>query len=183
MTFRRTIKNIAICALLTGTTATFAHVVLDEPAALAGTSYKAVFRVGHGCDGAPTNAITVFLPPGFAGAKPMPKPGWTLTTWQEKLVVPYKSHGKTVTEDVVQIRWSANARENWLPEAYYDEFVLRGGLPSTAGPLWFRVLQGCENASLDWAQIPASGTSTKGLKSPAALLDVIPSGPAGEHQH
>ena len=171
-----------MCGLLLAAQAGFAHVVLDEPAALAGTSYRASFRVGHGCNGSPTTAIKVFLPAGFQGAKPMPKPGWALSTRVEKLAKPYNSHGKTVTEDVVEIAWTANSKDNWLPDAWYDEFVLRGGLPAEGGPLWFRVLQTCENGSLDWSRIPASGTSTKGLKAPAVLLEVIPSGPAA-HQH
>lgn len=33
-----------------------------------------------------------------------------------------------------------------------------------------------------WVEVPASGASTKGLKFPAALLDVSESGAAG-HQH
>lgn len=160
----------------------FSHVVLADPAALAGTSYRAAFRVGHGCEGSPTTAISVFVPAGFMGAKPMPKPGWMLSTRKEKLAQPYDNHGKTVTEDVVEITWTATSRDSWLSDAWYDEFVLRGGLPTEAGPLWFRVLQTCEQGRLDWAQIPANGTSTQGLKAPAVLLELIPSGSTG-HQH
>jgi uncharacterized protein YcnI len=174
--------SIAISLTLIGIQPTFSHVVLQDPAALAGTSYRASFRVGHGCEGSPTTGIQVFLPAGFQGAKPMPKPGWTLTTRKEKLPQPYTSHGRTVTEDVVGVSWTATSRESALPDAWYDEFVLRGSLPAKAGALWFRVLQTCEKGAIDWAQIPVTGTSTKGLKSPAALLEIIESGPAG-HQH
>ena len=48
--------------------------------------------------------------------------------------------------------------------------------------MWFKVLQTCEKGSIDWAEVPASGTSTKGLKTPAALLEIIPSDHAG-HAH
>jgi uncharacterized protein YcnI len=138
-------KTIAACALLTASVASYAHIVLSEPAALAGTSYRATLRVGHGCDGSPVTALRVTLPAGFMGAKPMPKAGW-------------------------------------LPDAYYDEFVLRGGLPSTTEPMWFKVKQTCEKGNIDWAETPAAGTSTHGLKYPAALLEIIESGPAG-HAH
>jgi uncharacterized protein YcnI len=160
----------------------FPHVVLAEPAARAGTSYRAVFRVGHGCEGSPTTGIKVLLPAGFQGAKPMPKPGWALSTRLEKLAKSYNSHGKTVTEDVVEISWTASTKDNWLPDAWYDEFVLRGGLPAEAGPLWFRLLQTCEKGSIDWAQVPTAGASTKGLKAPAVLLDILPAEPH-KHQH
>lgn len=182
MKLLKTIKTIAACALLTCANAVFAHVVLGEPAALVGTSYRATLRVGHGCEGSPVTALRVTIPAGFMGAKPMPKPGWVLSLKTEKLAKPYQYHGKTVSEDVREITWMATSKEYWLLDAYYDEFVLRGGLPASAGPMWFKVLQTCEIGSIDWAEVPASGTSTKGLKAPAALLEVIESGPAG-HSH
>lgn len=175
-------RLVLALALFAGATASFAHIVLDEPAALAGRSYKAALRVGHGCEGSPTTAIKVLIPAGFQGAKPMPKAGWTLSTTVAKLAKPYDSHGKTITEDVAEITWTASSKGSWLPDAWYEEFVLRGGLPTDAGPMWFKVLQICEKGHNDWVQVPASGTSTQGLKTPAALLEVVESGPAG-HQH
>lgn len=159
-----------------------AHIVLEDQAALAGSSYRATFRVGHGCSGSPTTAIRVLLPAGVRGAKPMPKAGWALAVRREVLAQPYESHGKTVREDVVEISWTASAPEHALPDAWYDEFVLRATLPTQAGPLWFRVQQSCASGRLDWADIPAQGTSTRGLKAPAVLLDVLPSGMTG-HGH
>lgn len=175
-------KLIAAYALLTVATASFAHIVLAEPAAQANTSYRATFRVGHGCEGSPVTALRVTLPAGFMGAKPMPKAGWVLSTKSEKLAKSYVSHGKTITDDVTEITWTAASKDSWLPDAYYDEFVLRGGLPSVVGPMWFKVLQTCEKGSIDWAETPAAGTSTKGLKYPAALLELTEAGSAG-HQH
>jgi len=163
-------------------TAAQAHVVLDEPVALAGTYYKASLRVGHGCSGSSTTAIKVLIPEGLQGAKPMPKPGWVLSTRSAPLAKPYTSHGKLIERDVVDITWTAASREAALPDAYFDEFVLRGQLPAQAGPMWFKVLQTCEQGSLDWAQIPDAGTATRGLKSPAALLEVLPS-ESVQHQH
>lgn len=175
-------KIIAACALFTVAGASFAHVVLAEPAALAGTSYRATLRVGHGCDGSPVTALRVTLPTGFMGAKPMPKAGWVLAVTSAKLAKPYDSHGKTITDDVTEITWTAASKDSWLPDAYYDEFVLRGGLPHAAGPAWFKVLQTCEKGSIDWAEIPAEGRSTKGLKYPAALLEIKAAEPAA-HAH
>lgn len=175
------IKFAVIACLLLAARAGFAHIVLAEPAAPAGTSYRATFRVGHGCDGSATTAIKVFIPDGFRGAKPMPKPGWILSTRREKLAQPYDSHGKTITDDVVEVTWTAAGRDHGLPDAWYDEFILRGSLPADEGPRWFRVLQTCEHGQLDWAQIPPSGTSTRGLKTPAVLLEVQPAEAAHRH--
>ena len=160
-----------------------AHVVLQDGAAAANSSYRATFRVGHGCDGEPTTSMRVLLPAGFNGAQPMPKPGWTLRTVTGPLALPYESHGKKYTEGVLEISWTANSADNALPHAYYDEFVLRGSTPAKPGPLWFKVLQSCAKGSNDWVEVPTRGTSTKGLKMPAALLEVLDVQAAGGHAH
>jgi uncharacterized protein YcnI len=91
-----------------------------------------------------------------------------------------------VTEDVVEISWRAAQRDAWLADAHYDEFIVRGRLPASTGPVWFKVLQTCETGQLDWSQIPAKGTDTQGLKTPAARLDLepVPTRPPGKaHGH
>jgi uncharacterized protein YcnI len=178
-----TIKSIAACALSMAAGASFSHVVLQDGAAAAGTSYRAVLRVGHGCDNSATTGLRVTIPAGFNGAQPMPKPGWTVVTKIGKLAAPYESHGKTYTEGVLEITWTANGPEHALPAAYYDEFVLRGTTPAKPGPIWFPVVQSCEKGVNAWVDVPASGNSTKGLKSPAALLEVLDIQAAGEHAH
>jgi uncharacterized protein YcnI len=184
--FSFALKFVAAVVMFTGASASFSHIVLDEKAALAGTSYRAVLRVGHGCDGAPTTALRVTIPADLRGAKPMPKAGWVLSTQVGKLAKPYDDHGKPVTEGLTEITWTAASKDSALPDAYYDEFVLRGNLPNAAGPMWFKVLQTCEKGFTDWAEVPVSGTSTNALKSPAALLEIIGDGlpaAAGGHQH
>ena len=159
-----------------------AHIVLTEPQAVAGSYYKATLRVGHGCNGAATHGLVVQVPAGFEGAKPQPKVGWSITTRKAQLSKPYISHGKTVTDDVVELRWTATHKDNALPDEQFDEFAFMGRLPNQAGPLWVKVLQVCENSQNDWSDIPNQGTSTRGLKSPAALLDVQ-AAPKHEHHH
>ena len=151
------LKIIAALAIITPATAVFAHITLENQTALAGRSYKAVFKVGHACEGSPTTAIRVTLPAGFTGAKPMPKVGWRLDIKTAKLAVPYDNHGKLVTDDVSEITWTAASKDSYLPETNYDEFVLRGSLPKSEGAMWFKVLQTCDRGSNDWSQIPASG--------------------------
>lgn len=182
------IKIIAAYACITTACAVFAHISLETKQAAPGSTYKAVLQVGHGCNGAATTAIAVQIPPGFQGAKPYPKAGWTVTLQRALLAVPYDNHGKQVTEDVSHITWTASNKEAALPDAFFDDFMLRGKLPDTAGPLWFKVLQTCEAGSNAWVEVPANGTSTQGLKAPAALLNVqLPDNAAqpkpAEHKH
>jgi uncharacterized protein YcnI len=176
-------KNLFIACLLAGAAAcASAHVSLEQGKASAGAPYKAAFRIGHGCDGSATHTVSVTLPAGFRGAKPMPKAGWTLALRKAPLAQPYSSHGRTVTDDVVEVTWKAATREAWLADAHYDEFTLRGQLPDTPQALWFKVQQLCERGELHWADVPAAGTSTRGLKAPAVLLEVTPAEAKG-HSH
>ena len=165
-------KTLLACAIAAAAVPAFSHIALETPSAAAGSNYKAVFQVGHGCQGSATTGVTVQIPAGFHGAKPYPKAGWALTTEIGKLAKPYDSHGKQVVEGVTNVSWMAG-KEAALQDAFFDEFIVRGKLPDSTGPLWFTVLQTCENGSADWSEVPASGTSTKGLKLPAPLLEVV----------
>ena len=158
-----------------------AHIVLTDQLALAGSYYKGTLRVGHGCGDESTTAIVVKIPAGFEGAKPQPKFGWALSIKKEPLSEPYKSHGKTITDDVVEIRWEANNKDFYLPNEQFDEFSFFTHLPAKPGAYWVSVRQECTKGINDWVEVPTSGTSTKGLKTPAALLELIPS--QGQHEH
>jgi periplasmic copper chaperone A len=172
-----TLKFIALCAGLMPAMQAFSHITLEQPQVETGANYKAVLRVGHGCEGLPTTALRVQLPAGFQGAKPMPKPGWALQTTVSKLAVPYDNHGKQITEDVSEITWTAQSPLAALPDSQYDEFILRGRAAMPAGAAWFKVTQLCQEGSKTgsnpWTEIPAQGTSTRGIKYPAALLNVV----------
>lgn len=175
-------RTVAALLLATLARSAGAHVVLEQPHATTGQSYKAVLVVSHGCAGQPTHTVTVRIPPGFRGAKPMPKPGWTLAVKRAPLAEPYVSHGRTVTEDAVEIAWTARSVPDALADAHHDEFVLRGQIAAAPGPMWFQVRQDCPAGQLDWREIPADGgTSTQGLKAPAALLRVEPGEAAPLH--
>lgn len=45
--------------------------------------------------------------------------------------------------------------------------------PRQTGPVWINVLQRCGGASIHWADAPAQGISTEGMKTPAVLLQVV----------
>ncbi|WP_343626192.1 YcnI family protein [Roseateles puraquae] len=156
-----------------------AHITLDQPTAPAGSSYRATFKVGHGCDGAATTAITITLPDGLRGAKPMPKPGWTLTTTRRPLKAPYESHGKTIADELAEVHWTANTPADALPDAWYDEFVVRASLPAEPGELLFAVRQTCTEGEWHWAEKP-SATNPK-PRAPAVKLVVQPAASQPHH--
>lgn len=158
-------------ALILAATPAAAHVTLEKEEAPAESAYKAVLRVGHGCEGHPTTAIRVRIPEGMIAVKPMPKPGWTIEIKKEKYQRPYDYFGEELTEGVTEISWSGSE----LPDDYYDEFVFRGRLtelePGTM--LSFPIVQECTEGVHRWIEIPAAGQEPDELDEPAPQLTII----------
>ncbi len=159
------LSRIALAVLAFSLPAAQAHVVLEYQVAPAGSSYKATFKVGHGCDRSPTRQVSVDLPVGVKNAKPMPKPGWS------------------VEVQPTRITWTARTAADMLPHDHYDEFVLVARMPEQPGTLWWPVRQVCESGRHDWVEVPRPGQNPHDLKSPAALLEILPGGSAGGHKH
>jgi len=162
-------KRIFLFAAFCAAPLAHAHVTIDPPSAAAGAYQRLAFRVGHGCEGSATTSITVQIPEGVLGAKPMPKPGWTIAITEGKLATPVQSHGKTVTTRVAELSW----RGGPLPDAYYDEFVMQVKLPDAPGRYPFKVAQVCEKGRVDWTATPAAGTHAD---TPAPVLEVLAPG-------
>ena len=149
----------------------FAHVSLEVGKAAVGSTYKAVLRVPHGCDGNATTSIRVKIPEGFLTAKPQPEAGWTLDITTGKYAKIYELYGSPVTEGATEITWSGGN----LPDAQYEEFVFRGTLAADLPAdttLYFPVIQTCTTGEEDWIDTSGSedGTPAPGLKltAPAA---------------
>lgn len=148
-----------------------AHITLSQPEATAGGSYKATFRVGHGCEGAPTTAVRIRIPEGVIAVKPQPKPGWEITLTTGKYARTYTRFGAEVSEGVTEVAFTGGN----LPDAYYDEFVLSTYLPASleAGTLWFPVVQECPDGAAErWIEIPVEGQPEP--EGPAPGLKIVP---------
>jgi len=175
----RTMFTIAAACALAATIPSFAqaHVTLEVQQAAAGSTYKGVMRVPHGCEGAPTQVVRVKIPDGVTAVKPQPKAGWQLATVKGKLAQPIKdSHGNAVTEGVIEVIWSGGN----LPDDQYDEFVLRMSLPKTPdATVYFPVVQECSKGAERWIEIPAAGQKAGDLKFPAPQLKLT--APTGGH--
>ncbi|RWN30411.1 YcnI family protein [Mesorhizobium sp.] len=156
-----------------GTSAAFAHITLETQEAAVGSTYKAVLRVPHGCDGKATTAVRVQIPEGVISVKPMPKPGWTLQVKKGRYEKSYQLHGQEVSNGVKEVDWSGGS----LPDEFYDEFVFRGTLAADlpAGQtLYFPVVQECDGAAERWIEIPAAGQDEEALEYPAPGLKLLP---------
>ncbi|GFZ96144.1 YcnI family protein [Elstera cyanobacteriorum] len=158
-------------AVLAFSAAATAHATLETSQAVAGSYYKAVVRIGHGCEGKPTLKVRVKIPNGVSAVKVMPKAGWTLDIVKGPLATPLDDgHGGKITEGVTEVVWSGS-----LDDAHYDEFVLRGKLPDAPNTtLWWPVVQECNGAAHRWIEIPAAGQDPHSLKEPAPGLKLTP---------
>jgi uncharacterized protein YcnI len=165
------LKSLAFAAFALAAGTASAHVTLETPEATAGSSYKAVVRVPHGCDGSATVKVTVKIPEGVFNVKPMPHAGWTLETVRGKYAKAYDYYGSKVDEGVTEVIWSGGN----LPDAYYDEFVFRGVLAGDlAGMLYFPTVQECESGTERWIEIPEPGKDADDYEQPAPGLKVVP---------
>lgn len=177
-------KLLAILAALLITLAAAsarAHVTLEAPEAKVGASLKAVFKVPHGCDGAPTTGIRIDIPEGVIAVKPMPKPGWTLAIEKGKYAKAYAFiHGMTMSEGVKSVAWTGGS----LPDEFYDEFVMSVFVAAELAPdttIYFPVTQTCEKGEVKWSETPAAGQSPHDLKSPAPPLLLKAAEPEAHH--
>ncbi|MFG1465524.1 DUF1775 domain-containing protein [Xanthobacter sp. DSM 24535] len=171
VSFARTapLSLVAAAALLALSGPALAHITLAEGQATSGTYYKAVLKVPHGCGEAATTGIKVSIPEGVLTVKPQPKAGWTLAVENGPYEKNYAvMHGEPVKDGVKTITWSGGN----LPNAYYDEFAFIAYLApqAQATKLYFPVLQTCEGASADWAQIPKEGGARLEYPAPALKL-------------
>jgi uncharacterized protein YcnI len=166
-------RGALAAALLSLAVSAQAHTTLEAQQAPVASTYKAVLRVGHGCEGAPTLKLRVRIPEGVINVKPMPKAGWELQTVKASYGKAYDYHGTPTTEGVREIVWTGK-----LLDEHYDEFVFRAYLTDSLKPdtmLYIPVVQECEGGKADrWIEIPAEGKSADDYQYPAPGLRLLP---------
>jgi uncharacterized protein YcnI len=171
---------VASLALLAAPAA--AHVSFDKDEAEIGKGYKAVLKIPHGCEGEPTISVTLDIPEGYIGVKPMPKAGWKTETTRGAYSASYAFyHGAMLKDGVTSVTWSGGE----LPDDFYDEFTVNGFIARELkpGPLYFKVVQKCPKGELSWSEIPAQGVDPHSLKSPAANLTLVTAATEGHEHH
>jgi uncharacterized protein YcnI len=164
-------RTMLAAALVALAAPAFAHVTLEAGEAPVGSTYKAVLRVPHGCGGEATLTLRVQIPEGMFAVKPMPKAGWTLETVTGPYARSYDNFGTAMSEGVTEVIWKGE-----LPDAFYDEFVLRGRIAgdlAAGDTLWFPVVQECAGGAERWIEIPAAGQDPDALEYPAPGVRLI----------
>jgi uncharacterized protein YcnI len=170
---KRSMQGMAVLAatvLLPGGAG--AHVTIENPQAVVGSYYRAVFDVPHGCGASPTTTLRVVIPAGIVTAKPMPKPGWTIEIIKEGLEKSVQNEGHKLTERVKEVVWKGGR----LSSEEFDSFTLMVRLPATSGPLPFPTVQSCEVGETRWVEIPPEGKTSLDVRYPAPSVLLVPLG-------
>lgn len=161
----------ALAAAITASSAS-AHAVFDKSEASPNSSWRPAIRIGHGCDGSATTKVKITIPEGVIGVKPMPKPGWTVTTTRGDYAREYKTYHGVAKSGVKEIVWTGGT----LPDDFYDEFVFSAQISDAFAPgatVYFPVVQECEKGANNWVEVPAAGEDARKLKSPAPALRIV----------
>jgi uncharacterized protein YcnI len=145
-----------------------AHVGTTPSEAPAGQTSIIGFAIGHGCEGSPTTSVSIRIPAGVTSARPRPKAGWRISIVRGKLPEPVKDFaGNTVTRGVLSVTWSGGR----LPDAQFDTFDLRLGMPNRPGKtLYFPTVQRCVRGVYRWTQIPKAGQAEPEEPAPGVKL-------------
>jgi uncharacterized protein YcnI/copper(I)-binding protein len=158
-------------ALIAVSSPALAHVSFENGQATPNSTYKATLRIPHGCNGKPTLKLRVRIPEGIVAVKPMPKAGWKLETTKGSYVKAYQVHGEAVSEGVTDIVWTGS-----LDDGHYDEFVFQARFTDAYQPgatVFFPVVQECDGAVEEWAQVPAEGQDPHSLNAPAPGVRIV----------
>ncbi|MCJ2035171.1 DUF1775 domain-containing protein [Methylobacterium sp. J-068] len=165
-------ERVAGLILALSSTAAFAHATLERKEASPNASYRGVVQITHGCNGQPTNRVSVTIPEGIVGAKPMPKPGWTVSTEKGAYARAYPYFHGDIREGVKTITWTGGS----LPDDQVDEFTFLARVTDAFAPgstIYFPIEQDCDKGQYRWSEIPAAGQDAHALKSPAPGVRVV----------
>lgn len=158
-----------------------AHVGLEPAEVPPGKGVTLSFRIGHGCEGQATDAVSIQIPAGVTGVQPYPKAGWELEVERGTLPEPVTSH-QQITEGVIRVTWKGGP----LEDGHTDVFQLRATIHGEQGKtVYFPVVQTCGDLEHAWIEIPADGQGGHDhgeLEEPAPSL-VLPAGSGAADDH
>jgi uncharacterized protein YcnI len=156
---------------LSQTGVSHAHVELLRRTAAAGSEFRAVFTVGHGCAGAPTTALHIRLDERIVSATPMSKPGWTL---QVKTAAVKQADGST-RQVPREINWTGGNLAADTTAAFAVVVKLPAAPAGTV--IYFPIVQECGRTAVRWIETPLEDEDPESLDQPAPFV-TLTDGPA-----
>ncbi|MFC8507705.1 YcnI family protein [Streptomyces sp. NPDC057411] len=149
----------------------FAHVSVQPEGTAAKGGYATVnVKVPNERPNASTVKVELTLPADHPLASVMPQavPGWTIDVTRTKLAKPLTLHGKSITEAVSKVTWTAT--DKGIQPGYFQKFPLSlGKLPEDTDELVLKALQTYDNKEVvRWIEPPVEGQEEP--EHPAAVL-------------
>ncbi|MEV6327879.1 YcnI family protein [Streptomyces sp. NPDC051909] len=160
-----------VAGLALASSPAFAHVSVQPEGTAAKGGYATVnVKVPNERPNASTTKVEVSFPADHPLASVMPQavPGWTIEVTRTKLAKPLTLHGKSITEAVSKVTWTAT--DKGIQPGYFQKFPLSlGRLPEDADELVLKALQTYDNKEVvRWIEPPVAGQEEP--EHPAAVL-------------
>lgn len=164
----------AAALTLVGAAPAFAHVTAQPGQAEQGGYTVVAMRVPNESDTAGTIKLEVTLPADHpvTGVRTTPVPGWTATTTKAPLNPPVQRHGRTITEAVRTVTWTANPGVRIGPGEFVEFPLSLGPLPTDTEQLVLPAVQTYDNGEVvAWNQPAADGAEAE---HPAPVVRLVP---------
>lgn len=141
-----------------------AHIHTDPASVQAGSKATVGFIVEHGCSGSPTTKVEIQLPDGATDIAGVDAAGFTSSV-----------DGRVVT-------FSGGT----LPDGQEQAFSVRFTVPDSPGDVPVKLIQTCEQGSLEWIELQPAGAPEP--EHPAPILTITQGTPdtsttAHDHDH
>jgi uncharacterized protein YcnI len=136
-----------------------AHVVLGTKSAAAGSDFRAVFTVEHGCGNEPTTAIRIRLDDRIVSAKAVDKPGWKTGA---------SSAGDSSPAVPREVSWTGGSLPTHTSATFVIDVRLPAAQPGTV--IYFPLVQECGRASVRWIETPLPGERPDSMEYPAPFV-------------
>ncbi|WP_407835797.1 YcnI family protein [Streptomyces sp. DSM 116496] len=167
------IAATAVAGLAFLTTPALAHVSVQAEGAAAKGGYATVnVKVPNERADASTVSVEVSFPTEHPLASVMPQPvaGWDIVVTKAKLDKPLTVHGKSITEVVSKVTWTATGKG--IEPGYFQKFPLSlGQLPQDADELVLKALQTYSSTEVvRWIEPPVAGQEAPEHPAPVLKL-------------
>ncbi|KAJ1977865.1 hypothetical protein H4R33_006121 [Dimargaris cristalligena] len=191
--------RILFVALASCLSAASAHFALAPSTVASNSSGLVAVRVGHGCDGAATTAVTVLIPVGITSVRPSYVPGWNTTittrpssatsanTFTDNISKQTYTGGNGLAASATTAAASSGHQHRrataedttvdtitWsggnIPDDAYFDFFMKLTTPAAETTLYFPVIQVCGDNSSDWFETAATTSGT--MEYPVPTLKI-----------
>lgn len=163
-------RRLIMAALLVGAaweSSAQAHIVVGSGPATANSNNEVTFTVGHGCAGADTYRVTIDIPAGVTGVRPLRSDFGALSV------------GKDMAGTITSVTWQKAPAEALAADIALYKLGIRMKTPDQPfSTVYFAAHQTCRAAdgtmtTVDWVGTPAD-SADGGTIEPAPGLSIVP---------